>query len=469
MILSSFTSWDYNTTWKSMVGFAIICVTMLLGNTLRRKIPFLRRMLIPTAVIAGFIGLGLKYLINAIPSNDIDIVNNEFFEYITYHMIAIGFIAMTLKASKKEKDTENKAVKSGLLIVGGYLIQGVVGLTITIGLGFIFKEVAQYGGLLLPMGYGQGPGQANNVGQIFEQAGFVSGKAFGLSIATLGFICACIPGVLYINYLAKKGIVKRVDNTLEKTKLMDIEDENEIPECESVDKLTIQICFVGLIYLLTYLCIVLLSSVIDSSGVQFLIKNVKPLLWGFNFIFAILFTMLIKAVVNFLRKNNYMTRQYTNDYMLNRISGFAFDLMIATSIMAIEIESLNSFGILLALVLCSIFGGLVTFLYCRKVCKNVYPDYYPQATASMFGMLSGTASTGIALLREIDPNFETPASNNMVTGSSTAVIFGAPILLLVGFIYNPEWYWLWGSYFILLVGFIVIYSILMKKNKKVTK
>jgi len=49
----------------------------------------------------------------------------------------------------------------------------------------------------------------------------------------------------------------------------------------------------------------------------------------------------------------------------------------------------------------------------------------------MYGMLTGTISSGVLLLREIDPNLETPAANNLVTGSSFGIIFGAPVLLLV--------------------------------------
>ena len=51
----------------------------------------------------------------------------------------------------------------------------------------------------------------------------------------------------------------------------------------------------------------------------------------------------------------------------------------------------------------------------------------------MFGMLTGTASTGMILLREIDPNYETPAADNLVLQGLPAIIFGAPIFLLVSF------------------------------------
>ena len=50
----------------------------------------------------------------------------------------------------------------------------------------------------------------------------------------------------------------------------------------------------------------------------------------------------------------------------------------------------------------------------------------------MFGMLTGTISSGILLVREIDPDFKTPAANNLVTGSGVAIALGAPMLILVG-------------------------------------
>ena len=52
---------------------------------------------------------------------------------------------------------------------------------------------------------------------------------------------------------------------------------------------------------------------------------------------------------------------------------------------------------------------------------------------SLFGMLTGTASTGMILLREIDPKFQTPAANNLIMQSVPAMAFGFPMLLLAGY------------------------------------
>ena len=49
---------------------------------------------------------------------------------------------------------------------------------------------------------------------------------------------------------------------------------------------------------------------------------------------------------------------------------------------------------------------------------------------AMYGMLTGTASTGIILLREIDSDFKTPAAQNLVYQNFPAMVFGFPMMLL---------------------------------------
>ena len=48
----------------------------------------------------------------------------------------------------------------------------------------------------------------------------------------------------------------------------------------------------------------------------------------------------------------------------------------------------------------------------------------------MYGMLTGTASTGTILLREADGEFKTPAADNMVYQNFPAIVFGFPMMLL---------------------------------------
>ena len=48
----------------------------------------------------------------------------------------------------------------------------------------------------------------------------------------------------------------------------------------------------------------------------------------------------------------------------------------------------------------------------------------------MYGMLTGTASTGIILLRELDGEFKTPAAENLVYQNFPAIVFGFPMMII---------------------------------------
>ena len=43
-----------------------------------------------------------------------------------------------------------------------------------------------------------------------------------------------------------------------------------------------------------------------------------------------------------------------------------------------------------------------------------------------------TISSGVLLLRELDPMFDTPAANNLIIGSSTGILYGVPMLIFIG-------------------------------------
>ena len=101
-------------TWDLIIWFALLSLMMLVGNIIRRKVKVFKNLLFPTAIIAGFLGLGFKYVWYYLPeitdfifngysatfllSIKENVINfNNFLQVITYHALALGFIAMGLK------------------------------------------------------------------------------------------------------------------------------------------------------------------------------------------------------------------------------------------------------------------------------------------------------------------------------------------------------------------------------------
>jgi len=414
--------------WNFIIQFGLIAGLLLFANILTRKIMFIRKAMIPTAVLGGFIALFLREM-NLIP------MDGYFLEKVTYHTIGIGFIALSLripaKYSEKEK-SDLTGLKSGALIVSTYLVQGITGLIISIGLAYtIMPDFFKAAGILLPMGFGQGPGQANNVGSSYEQLGFAGGQSFGLSIAAAGFICACVVGVFYINIVSrhKQITVQKSAYVSGSVTVEDFQDENEIPISQSVDRFSVQFALVLLIYLATYLVSLGITSLLADVAPG-LSKTLSPLIWGFNFITGSLLATGCRLGFDALTKAKVMTRQYPNNYLLSRISGISFDFMTIAGIASIEFKELK--GLWIPFILIAITGGIVTYYYLLWLCKKIYPGYVHEGMVSMYGMLTGTISSGVVLLREIDPEFKTPAANNLLTGSSFAIALGAPMLIFIG-------------------------------------
>ena len=413
--------------WSPVVQLGIIALLVLVSNILRLKIPFVKKTLMPTSVLAGFLLLGFKY-------TGLLEINSNLLDSLTYHGIALGFIAMSLRVSKNDFSQGGgirTAVNSGAMIVSTYMIQGIIGLIISLGLAYTFKpDMFKAAGILLPMGFGQGPGQANNIGSSYEALGFTGGKSYALAIAATGFLVACIIGVIYLNIQAKRGKFERKDvKELSGSVTVDtFQDEGEMPISQSIDRLSIQVALIVLVYVFTFFVLWGVTTLLAkfAPGVA---NALSPIFWGFNFIFGSLFAVLTRNILSKFRKLKLMEMQYQNNYLLSRISGLFFDVMIICGIASIDFEDLR--GLWIPFVLTCVLGGVVTFINIKIFCKKIYKGYEEEGFLAMFGMLTGTISSGILLVREIDPDFKTPAANNLVSGSGVAIAFGAPMLILI--------------------------------------
>ena len=209
--------WD-SKVWGYIILFAVLFGGLLAGNVLKKSIPILRNSLIPTSVLGGALLLIASSVFEIITEKEL--FNTGLFggngmatlETVTYHTLALGFIASSLKTSKGKlnKQRTSEIFNTGVTTVSTYLLQGIFGLGITIIAAMVMKEFFAAAGVLLPFGYGQGTGQAMNYGNIYEtEYGFINGKSFGLTIAALGFISASFGGVVHLNIMKKMGKLKK--------------------------------------------------------------------------------------------------------------------------------------------------------------------------------------------------------------------------------------------------------------------
>ena len=419
--------WD-SSVWSWVLILSVLLGGLLVGNIIKKAIPFLRASLIPTSVLGGAVILiieGAYKLITGDVMFDAPLYGGNgtnVLEIITYHALALGFIASAFKTTgtKLGKKRAAEIFNTGATTVSTYLLQAIIGFGITMIAALVITDFFPAAGMLLPFGYGQGTGQALNYGMIYEaDHGFVGGRSFGLAIAALGFISAAVGGVLHLNVRNKRGKLtysSRTDGSLHTEK---IEGYGEIPMQESVDKLTVQMALIVVAYGFAYVIMYALGT---------LLPNMRSIIFGFNFLLGVLTATLMKLFLNFLRKKKIIRKKYTNNFLMTRVSNFFFDIMIVAGVAAIRLDSIeNYWGIILIV---GAAGAVATYAYTRFISKALFPDYSEEQFLTMYGMLTGTASTGIILLREIDGDFKTPASDNMVYQNFPAIVMGFPMMFL---------------------------------------
>ena len=454
--------WDFS-SWGFFNLIAVLLASLLVAQMLKRSIPVLEASLIPTSVLGGGVLLVISAIYKAVTGQEM--FDTAFFggngsawlELLTYHTLALGFTASALKSSgsKFTKERNTEIFNTGLTTVATYLLQAFVGMIICIVGAIFMKDLLEASGLLLALGYGQGPGQAMNYGGIYEaEYGFVGGKSFGLTVASMGFICASIGGVFYLNVLKRKGKI-----SLDKgsgTSNEQVEGSNEIPMQESIDKFTVQVALIVVSYML-------------SDGLMYglgcLLPGMRATIYGFNFLLGVLAGSLVKTVLNFCNKRNIIHRNYTNDFLLTRATNFFYDIMVTASIAAIRMSIIGKYWVVLLVM--GAVGLVVTYVYVHFICKKLFPNYAEQQFLAMFGMLTGTASTGVILLREIDGDFKTPVADNLVYQNFPAMVFGFPILLLATMAPTKPYMTLGIVFvFMVVINILLLRSLIFKKRTK---
>ena len=449
--------WDFS-VWGWLLLIGVLLSSLLLANVLKRRIPFLKNSLVPTSVLGGLILLVISEVVRVItgtPLFDMPVFGGEgmrSLEIITYHALALGFIASSLKTSDKKMNGQRakEVFNTGVTTVSTYLLQAVVGFGITLLIALFVTDFFGVAGVLLPFGYGQGTGQALNYGTYYEtEYGFSGGASFGLAVAAMGFLSASLGGVFHLNMLKRKKKISRAVCFDEKISPDEVQKSGEIPMNGSMDKLTVQVAFVLLAYGLAFGVMYLLGL---------LLPGMKATIYGFNFLIGVLTATLVKAVLKFLNKKQVVKRVYTNNFLLTRVSNFFFDLMVVAGIAAIRLDVIKQYWWILLIL--GVVGLVITYVYNLWVARTLFKKYSEEQFLMMYGMLTGTASTGIILLRELDPDFKTPVADNLIYQNFPAIVFGFPMMLLANL--APEQPIL--TFGILVVFFIAMNIVLFRRQ-----
>ena len=184
-----------NAVVRTLLGLG---VCFALATLITRRIPQIQKLGLPLAIVAGLLGCIARVID---PScMDVDVLKT-----MVYHGLALVFITVGLQfPSKSAKNRDALSIGFAISTMGA--LQGFMGALCIMVLSVIIGNQLHPGlGLLVPLGFNQGPGQALTFGRAWEATGLESGADLGIIIAALGFVWSIIVGIPLVLYGKKKG------------------------------------------------------------------------------------------------------------------------------------------------------------------------------------------------------------------------------------------------------------------------
>lgn len=487
--------------WSFFIDLGIVSLVLLLSTLIRAKVPFFQRYLIPNALTAGFILLpAYNFLAPKIG------VSSEGLGQVVYHLLSISFIAMMLRRSEEKTKGSVGVLGTAVIVVLQYALQAFLGLTLTIVMIKTFlPELFPSFGLFVPLGFGLGPGQSYAIGQGWEELGFSGAGSVGLTFAAIGFLLACFCGVFLINLGSRRGwLASDVGEASSGPPNADAparparapaqpadagagisarsagapdprtgrgvyprgaalpEGSRLTTESDAIESMGLHIAMVFMVYLLSFLFLKLLTFLLSMAGD--LGRDLAVNLWGIGFVFAALVALLVRKTLEFLHVHYIL-----DDGSLTRISGTAVDYMVAAAIGAISLVVVGRYW--LPILIIAGLAGVMVFCTVLWLASRMFRFHRFKRTLIIFGAVTGTLPTGLALLRVVDPEFKTPVAGDYVYCSAITFAFSIPLILIINLpAYsvsrgNPFLVWLT---LIVIIGYLVVggvfYTVLARRK-----
>ena len=211
-------------------------------------------------------------------------------------------------------------------------------------------------------------------------------------------------------------------------------------------------------YFLTFLLLKVLTYLLSFAGAEG--RELAVNLWGISFIFAALLALGTKQLFRALKVDRVL-----DSGSLTRIAGGSVDILVAAAIGAISLVIVARY--LLPILVMAILAGLLTIGYVLWFTSRLFDEHRFQRAMVIYGGSTGTMPTGLALLRILDPEFETPAAVDYMYGSGIAFVLVIPYILAINLMMyghtrgNPLFYWATlGLILLYLIVFFILHRLL---------
>ncbi|MCI9313507.1 MAG: sodium:glutamate symporter [Lachnospiraceae bacterium] len=438
-----------------MMAFGWAGIMLCMGMFLRVKIPAFRKMLVPTGVIAGILGI---IFMNVAMGADVDVgTDMEMFTSIVNHLFTVSFISISLTSTPQEEKGNAGNVLKGAVSMG-LLWCLLYSMTPVIATGALYlmssiTDMSPGYGMLIQFAFCQGPGQSAAYGAIFEQYGWDYASTVAITFASIGFIVAFLIGIPAAKLGVKRGIAKhcgKIDEAILKGYFRKEEQTEYMVKdttCSSnIETLAFHFALIGVCYVLAVGIGKILSYIPGFLG-----TSMSSMMFMNGMYAAYLVKWLMKKLhLDFLQEN----------VLQSKITGWTADYLVVCAFMAVSVDMISRW--LLPIFVVVLVTTAVTFAVSFYFGQRIGGANDFERTLGLYGTCTGTVPSGIALVRIIDPEFKTTTSVEL--GAMNLVMLASTPVYIFILAYASDSLSL-SSTILALLGCAVVYLILLKATK----
>ena len=439
--MDSFTPFDVVTD----IGW--VSVLLIIGNLLRRFVPWFQHLLIPAPITAGILGLILG------PEGFGLIQFSEYFGDYATILIAVVFGSLPYTMSFDTKVREG-ARTMWAYSVGMYLAQWGVFALLGVLVFSTFFGTPDWFGIMLPVGFVGGFGVAAAVGGALDSAGMSEATSLGFTAAAVGMFAAIVGGVIFARWGSKKGHTEQLPELSKlpeemRTGLISLPGQRP-----SVGKATTSPSSIEPIAL--HIAVVAVTLFL-ANVLTDLVNNTWPSLSFPLFAMAFLVGLAGMGLMHLVK-----APWYVDQRLMGSVSGASTDFLVAVGIASIVPAVVATYVV--PLIILFVLGVLFCLFLFFYVAPRVFEHGWFERAVFSWGWATASVATGIAVLKIVDPKMRSGTLEEFgmayvgFAPFEIAAAILAPMMIIAGLV------WLFGI--VGLIGGVVLLAIPMIAMKK---
>ena len=390
----------------AIIVFCTLSVLLVTGKIARIYIPLLQRCYLPSSVIGGIFGLIMVQCFPGVLPADCLVAIGKLPGFMINVVFATLFLGVVTPPLKTVFQRAFPQLCFGQMLAWGQYVIGFA------AVGFLLIplfNVHEAFGNLLEIGFQGGHGTVSGMAESFRAYQWEDGIALGYTMATAGMILGVSIGVLLVNWAIRKGHVKNVQTFLEQDKLKrsGIYKVEERPHagfqtvyCDSLDSLAWHISLVGIAILLGFI----MQKGIQLGEIKLFPENGLRIFKGFPlFPFCMIGGLLIQKTAQAGKFHTLIDHG-----QMQRLAGAALDFLVVSAMTTIKIQVVmaNWQGLLILIIL----GTLLSVFMVVFVAPKLFKEAWFECAIADFGQSLGVTATGLLLLRAVDPESKSCAT-----------------------------------------------------------